>query len=134
MWNLSLCTMTISIQVTQLKIPDTLMPMEPLSSDISTPQLWYPFGYSKAYSTFEYSSIPLDKANTTVKVTLMASVDVTNTSPVDGTEVVQLYIVDTITSVDAPNRKLKAFKKLYIKAGETATVRLPVSIQEIGLE
>ncbi|KAF3026176.1 hypothetical protein E8E15_008313 [Penicillium rubens] len=54
-------------------------------------------------------------------VSLRIRVDVTNTSPVDGTEVVQLYIVDTITSVDVPNRKLKAFKKLYIKAGETAT-------------
>ncbi|KAJ5284800.1 hypothetical protein N7524_000106 [Penicillium chrysogenum] len=52
-------------------------------------------------------------------VSLRIHVDVTNTSPVDGTEVVQLYIVDTITSVDAPNRKLKAFKKLYIKAEET---------------
>ncbi|KAJ6191392.1 hypothetical protein N7519_001413 [Penicillium mononematosum] len=100
---------------------------------IGTPQPWYPFGYGKSYSTFEYSSISLDKANTTVKDTLTASVDVTNTSPVDGTEVVQLYIVDTIASVDVPNRKLKAFKKLRVKAGETATVKLPVSIQGIGL-
>ncbi|KXG50456.1 Major facilitator superfamily domain, general substrate transporter [Penicillium griseofulvum] len=75
----------------------------------------------------------VDKTNSTIKDTLTASVDVTNTSPVDGTEVVQLYIVDTIASVDVPNRRLKGFKKLRIKAGETASIKLPVSIQEIGL-
>jgi hypothetical protein len=52
---------------------------------------------------------------------------------VDGTEVVQLYIVDTIAGVDVPNRKLKASKKLRVKAGDNATFKFPVSIQEIGL-
>lgn len=100
---------------------------------IGTPQPWYSFGYGKSYSTFDYSSISLDKTNTTIKDTMTASLNVPNTSPVDGIQVVQLYIVDTIASVDVPNRKLKAFKKLGIKSGETATVKLPVPIQEIGL-
>ena len=84
-------------------------------------------------STFEYSSVSLGKVNITITDTLTACVDVTNTSPVDGTEVVQLYIVDTIASVDVSNRKVKAFKKIRAKAGGTATVELPVAIQEPGL-
>ncbi|KAF7528291.1 hypothetical protein PCG10_000897 [Penicillium crustosum] len=44
-------------------------------------------------------------------------VKVTNTSPVDGTDVVQLFIVDSIASIDVPNRKLKRFKKIRVKTG-----------------
>jgi beta-glucosidase len=101
--------MTISVQVAQLEIQDTSMSTIVFGHQytIGTPQPWYPFD---TVSHTRLLSIRLYlKTNATVKDTLTASVDVTNASPVDGTEVVQLYIVDTFASVDVPNRKPKAF-------------------------
>lgn len=100
---------------------------------IGTPMPWYPFGYGKSYSTFSYSDVSLDKINATVSDTVTAKVQVTNTSPVNGTEVVQLYVVDNIVSVDVPNRRLKGFKKVEIQAGATATVEIGLSVQDLGL-
>lgn len=100
---------------------------------IGTPEPWYPFGYGKSYSTFSYSNISLNKVNATFSDTVTAEVNVTNTSPVNGTEVVQLYVVDNIASVDIPNRRLKGFKKVEIQAGETAAVKMDVSVQDLGL-
>lgn len=100
---------------------------------IGTPEPWYPFGYGKSYSTFSYSALSLDKVNATVTDTVTASVQVTNTSPVDGTEVVQLYVVDNFASVDVPNRKLKGFEKVTIRAGETKNVGIAFPVQELGL-
>ncbi|CAI7655500.1 unnamed protein product [Penicillium crustosum] len=100
---------------------------------IGIPQPWYPLGHGKSYSTFEYSLVSLDKANATINDTVTASVKVTNTSPVDGTDVVQLYIVDSIASIDVPSHKLKRFKKIRVKTGWTSNIKTPVSVQDIGL-
>ncbi|GAM39900.1 hypothetical protein TCE0_034f11821 [Talaromyces pinophilus] len=100
---------------------------------IGTPLPWYPFGYGKSYSTFSYSAVSLNKANATVSDTVTVEVQVTNTSPVDGTEVVQLYVIDNIASVDIPNRKLKGFKKVFIKAGATVDVQIQLAVQDLGL-
>lgn len=71
--------------------------------------------------------------NATFSDTVTAEVNVTNTSPVTGTEVVQLYVVDNIASVDIPNKRLKGFKKVKIQAGETAAVKIDLSVQDLGL-
>lgn len=57
----------------------------------------------------------------------------TNNSTRDGTEVVQLYVKDLITSVAVPNIQLKGFQKVPIKAGETKSVRIPVDVGALGL-
>lgn len=100
---------------------------------IGTPEPWYPLGYGKSYSTFSYSNISLDKLNATFSDTVTAEVHVTNISPINGTEVVQLYVVDNIASVDVPNRRLKGFKKVEIQAGETVAVKIDLTVQDLGL-
>ncbi|KAJ5958708.1 Glycoside hydrolase superfamily [Penicillium vulpinum] len=95
---------------------------------------WYPFGYGKSYSTFKYGKIKVDKTKITAsEKTVTVSVEVTNTSKRDGTEVVQVYIQDDIASVVVPNRQLKGFKKVVIAAGKTKTVKIPIKVEEIGL-
>lgn len=83
----------------------------------------YPFGYGKAYTTFAYSEITLDK---TIfyggKDFIKASVTVTNTGEREAMETVQLYIRDMIASTARPVKELKDFKKLMIKPGESKTV------------
>lgn len=59
--------------------------------------------------------------------------DVTNNSTVDGTEVVQFYVQDEITSVVVPNKLLKGFKKVPIAAGATKTVSVDINVADLGL-
>lgn len=57
----------------------------------------------------------------------------TNNSTVDGTEVVQFYVKDEISSVVVPNKLLKGFKKVAIKAGATETVSVEIKVADLGL-
>jgi beta-glucosidase len=60
-------------------------------------------------------------------------VSVTNTSPVDGKEVVQVYVQDLIASVVVPNMELKGFKKVVVKAGETVDVSVELDVGKWGV-
>lgn len=59
--------------------------------------------------------------------------DVTNNSTVDGTEVVQVYVKDDITSVVVPNKQLRGFAKVPIAAGATETVTVDIDVADLGL-
>lgn len=104
---------------------------------LGNPEPWYPFGYGKSYSSFEYGSVSVDKMHVSAcddDGAVTVRVDVTNTdSHRAGTEVVQVYIVDEIASVVVPNRQLKGFEKVVIPAGETKTVEVPIMVQDLGL-
>jgi beta-glucosidase len=102
---------------------------------IGTPEPLYEFGYGKSYTTFKYSDVTLSahSAQSTSDDTVTATVRVTNAGSKDGQEVVQLYVEDVIASVTVPNKSLKGFKKVFIRAGETVEVKIPVKIQDLGL-
>lgn len=90
----------------------------------------FPFGYGLSYSEFEYSNMKVTEnaKNKTYTVT----VDVTNTSAVDGKEVVQVYLQKPYTAKDIANGVEKAaveligFTKVEVKAGKTVTAEIEV--------
>jgi beta-glucosidase len=97
-------------------------------SDVENTPL-YPFGYGLSYSHFKYSDLKVDDSNSNeIKV----SVNIKNTSNVDGEEVVQLYIHDKFASVARPVKELKGFEKVLIKANSTATVSFVLTEKELG--
>ncbi|KAL5342870.1 glycoside hydrolase superfamily [Aspergillus crustosus] len=101
---------------------------------LGSPEPLYPFGYGKSYVEFSYGPVSLSatKVSATDKITV--SVDVTNKDRRrDGTEVVQVYVVDEITSVVVPNRLLKGFEKVFVPAGKTKTVEIELDVAELGL-
>ncbi|KAL4909380.1 hypothetical protein BDW74DRAFT_174584 [Aspergillus multicolor] len=101
---------------------------------IGTPEPLYPFGYGLSYVNFTYGDVSLSATNVSAIDTITVSVDITNTdNSRDGTEVVQLYIVDEITSVVVPNRELKGFEKVVVPAGETKTVEIDIDVANLGL-
>jgi beta-glucosidase len=100
---------------------------------LGNPAPQYPFGYGLSYSTFEYSDIAVDKATVQAKDTVTVSVTVKNTSSRDGKQVVQLYVKDVLASVVVPNIRLKGFKKVSLKAGESTRVSIKVQMQDLGL-
>ena len=99
----------------------------------NSPIPWYEFGYGRSYSSFTYSNISLSKVNASTSDTVTATVQVKNNSTRDGTEVVQLYVEDLVSSVVTPNQMLKGFKKVPIAAGATETVSIPLNVTDLGL-
>ncbi|KAL4768340.1 glycoside hydrolase superfamily [Aspergillus nidulans var. acristatus] len=101
---------------------------------LGSPEPWFPFGHGLSYVNFTYGEVSLSKTNVTASDTISVSVDLTNTDSFrDGTEVVQIYIVDEITSVVVPNRQLKGFEKVFVPAGETKTVTVDIDVADLGL-
>jgi len=86
----------------------------------------YPFGYGLSYSKFEYSGLKLSSTSFAGSGTITVSVNVKNTSKVDGKEVVQLYLKDLIGSVTRPLKELKGFEMVTLKANETKTVTFTI--------
>lgn len=92
----------------------------------------YPFGYGLSYTTFNYSDITLDKTEITDGGSLQVSVEVSNTGSRDGSEVVQLYIRDLVGSITRPVKELKAFEKIFLKAGEKKTVTFTLTTKDLS--
>ncbi len=100
-------------------------------SDVDNSPL-YPFGYGLSYTSFEYSDVKLEKNSmTSNQVSIIASVEVSNTGSVEGEEVVQLYIHDLVGSLTRPVKELKGFEKISLKPGETKTVKFKIGNKEL---
>ena len=97
------------------------------------PYALWEFGYGLSYTNFNYSGCTLNDSIYSDQGTIVATVEVENTGKRDGKEVVQLYVRDKISSVSTPIKQLKAFKKVFIKAGEKKIVTLEVPMSELAL-
>lgn len=73
----------------------------------------YPFGRGLSYTSFVYSDMQFDEN------TLSLRVKVKNTGKIGGAETVQVYFRDLVSSVMTPVKRLIAFRKVSLKAGET---------------
>lgn len=83
----------------------------------------FPFGAGLSYTTFEYGNMRISGDVLRVDGTLSVEVDVTNTGPEDGKEVVQFYVSQAAPRLARPPRELKGYDKVFVKAGETITAR-----------
>lgn len=92
----------------------------------------FPFGYGLSYSTFEYSDLTLSSKTIDMNGELKVSAKVTNSSDVDGAEVVQLYVRDLVGSIVRPVKELKGFKKLPLKAGESKVVEFTIKPDDLA--
>lgn len=97
----------------------------------SSPAPLFAFGHGLSYTTFEYSDLKIDN-NPSAK-TVRVSVNVRNTGRRDGKEVVQLYVNDRVSSVTTPQKMLKGFDKIELKAGEQKTVSFDLPYGELAL-
>lgn len=97
----------------------------------SSPAPLFAFGHGLSYTTFEYSDLKIDN-NESAK-TVKVSVNVRNTGSRDGKEVVQLYVNDRVSSVTTPQKMLKGFDKVELKAGEQKTVSFDLPYDELAL-
>ena len=78
----------------------------------------FPFGYGLSYTSFAYSDLKADENG--------VSLTVTNTGSCAGAEVVQLYVAKPDAKIFRPVKELKGFAKVFLKAGESKTVTIPL--------
>jgi len=87
----------------------------------------FPFGFGLSYTKFSFQNLRLARKKIHRDGTTAVHVDVTNTGPRAGTETVQLYIRDLVSSVTRPVKELKGFQKISLVPGETKTVTLNIT-------
>lgn len=78
----------------------------------------FPFGFGLSYTTFEYSDIKADTKSVTFTIR--------NTGDVDGAEAAQVYVSAVSPKIYRPVRELKGFAKVFLKAGESKEVTIPL--------
>ncbi len=100
--------------------------------DVPWTPLWQ-FGYGLSYTAFAYVNLQLSADSVRAADSLVVAVDVTNTGPRAGDEVVQLYVRDDAASVSRPVRALKGFRRVTLQAGERQTVRLTLRPDDLAL-
>lgn len=82
----------------------------------------FPFGYGLSYTTFEYSDIKVSSKDIKDTDTLKVSFKIKNTGSVDGAEIAQVYVADKESTIFRPEKELRAFTKVFLKAGEEKEV------------
>ena len=78
----------------------------------------FPFGYGLSYTSFAYSELKADARSVTLTVA--------NTGSRAGAEIVQVYAAKPDAQIFRPAQELKAFTKVWLEAGESKTVTLPL--------
>lgn len=80
------------------------------------------FGHGLSYSKFSYANLRIAPDRPRFGDPVVVSLDLHNASGRAGIEVVQLYLHDIESSVDRPEKELKAFRAVSLEPGVTKTV------------
>ena len=87
----------------------------------------YAFGHGLSYVNFEYDDMKASVSGNKVKV----SFKLTNEGAMEADEVVQLYVHRVGSAVEWPEKELKAFKRVNLKAGESKKVTLEIPFDDL---
>ena len=92
----------------------------------------YAFGFGLSYTQFQFGRPRLKRSVIGKDESTAVRVDVTNTGPRAGDEVVQMYIRDKVSSVTRPVKELKGFQRITLAPGETRTVSLEITPEHLA--
>jgi beta-glucosidase len=92
----------------------------------------YPFGFGLSYTTFRIADVRLEQPSIRRSESTRVTATVTNTGQRRGTEVVQMYIRDRVSSVTRPVKELKGFVKVWLEAGASTTVSIDITPESLA--
>ena len=92
----------------------------------------YPFGFGLSFTSFAYSNLRTSAEQLKSGGEITVSVDVRNTGPRAGDEVVQMYVAHVNSKVERPIEELKGFKRIALQPGEIKTVSLPLQASALA--
>ena len=92
----------------------------------------YPFGYGLSYTEFEYKDLLINREVAAAGESVDISLTVTNTGPVKGDVVVQLYVRDEIASLPRPVKELKGYTRLSLLPGESRSVTFHLPVNQLA--
>ncbi len=92
----------------------------------------YDFGFGLSYSEFVYSDFKINKDEFSLNDTIKVSVNVKNSSRIDGLETIQLYSSDLYASITPDIKRLRDFKKVEVYSGEIKTVKFDLPVTELS--
>ena len=92
----------------------------------------YPFGFGLSYTSFAIYDVSTDKKEYTKKDKILVNLTLKNIGKRAGAEVIQLYSSEPVCSVMRPKKELKAFRKVFMKAGEQKIVKLELKVQDMA--
>ncbi|MEO6549562.1 MAG: glycoside hydrolase family 3 N-terminal domain-containing protein [Ferruginibacter sp.] len=92
----------------------------------------FAFGHGLSYTTFEYSDLSLSTTSLKGNANLTITVKVKNTGARDGMHSVELYSRDMYASISPNMKRLRAFQKINLKAGESKTVRFQINKDDLA--
>jgi len=92
----------------------------------------YPFGFGLSYTTFRIADVRLEQPSIRRSESTRVTATATNTGQRRGTEVVQMYIRDRVSSVTRPVKELKGFVKVWLEAGASTTVSIDITPESLA--
>ena len=92
----------------------------------------YPFGFGLSYTTFEYSDLKLSTDTLRANNKLTVNITVKNTGSRDGKHTVELYTHQHYASITPFVKRLRAFQKVDLKAGETKTLTFTLDKNDLA--
>jgi beta-glucosidase len=93
----------------------------------------YYFGHGLSYTTFAYSNLQISPARQTSDREVKVTFDVKNTGSREGTEIVQLYTRDLVSSVITYEKNLRGFERVSLRPGETKNVSFALGFSDLAL-
>ena len=91
----------------------------------------YPFGAGLTYTTFEYANLKTDKEKYGKNDVISISIELKNSGKMLADEVVQVYIHRINSSVEWPQKELKAFSRVALNPNENKTVKLEIPVENL---
>ncbi len=91
----------------------------------------YAFGHGLSYSTFRYENFEVSERTDVLNPVIQVAVDVVNKGPMDGDEVVQLYLRDDYSNATTYERRLVGFDRVHLANGERKTIHFTLNREHL---
>ncbi len=93
----------------------------------------YEFGYGLSYTTFEYQGLDISPESSGHNGQFQITAEIKNTGNRAGSEVVQLYLRDKISTIVRPIKELKGFTRIWLEPGESVKVSFTLTHDELKM-